>query len=490
MKINLDIVRHNQIRKTQPRQNFLYGNRSNLSFMGSDSVSFSDKNSLRICIGLLLDEPDEVLQALSHDFNPNYLQHKSDPMSVLAARKTQSIFGFSPKNKKYNEIFDKIVYSSEFDPNIRWGNKNENTLIEYAINNKNKKLFIALIATGKLKDPYNDSWKTLKALGKKKRMREIFLLDSCKSYVEDKKTSEAKTLNNNVHQKPVKRFETQNKILKKYEVQLLKSDPQSLDDVGGMKEAKEEIIKFIINPWSEKFRSKLIKNNIQTPNGFLMSGPPGCGKTYIVKAIASQANLPLYEIDLAAVGSSNAYETEKNLRSVFNGLSEQYEKTGRPSILFLDEIDAICASRKNIKTDWKIDEMNTVLKLLNNASEKGIIVIGATNRPDGLDPAALRSGRFDKKIEVPLPDRESRMDILSKLISKKPIAKELKQHISEIADLTDGRTCSDIVSMINESCREAIYGNKSKVLFEDVKNVFEETIKSSIGNPKRIGLKL
>ena len=139
--------------------------------------------------------------------------------------------------------------------------------------------------------------------------------------------------------------------LRKYEVIQNPNDPKSLDEVGGMFQAKKDIEEFIIKPWNKDFRDKIIENKLNRPSGFLLSGPPGCGKTYIMKAIAAQTGYDLYEVNLANIGDSAGYKTQNDMKQLFDNLEEIYKLTGEPSIVILDELDSIAMSRQNCQTD-------------------------------------------------------------------------------------------------------------------------------------------
>lgn len=263
-------------------------------------------------------------------------------------------------------------------------------------------------------------------------------------------------------------------ILRKYYQPISKNDPKSLSDVGGMSEAKKEIEEFIIKPWSPKYRKALEENNVKLPNGFLMYGPPGCGKTYIAKAIASQMKLNLYLLNMAEAGGTLAYETEKELNKVFTSLHEYYKRTGTPSILFMDEMDTVLASRSKMQTDWRKGETNVILQLINNAADKGIILLGATNLLDDIDEAALRTGRFDKKIKISKPDEEARRDIFKKLASKSPIARNAMKYIDKCVSMTEDATCSDIDAMFQTAMRTAIFDGRKQLTFEDLQNAYNK----------------
>ena len=259
----------------------------------------------------------------------------------------------------------------------------------------------------------------------------------------------------------------------RYKVIPSKFTPNTLNELGGMIEAKKSAQEFIIKPWLPKYRNKFIENDVQMPNGFMLYGPPGCGKTYLAMAIANEINVPMYRVNLGQIGSSKGHETEANLIKLFSKLEDKYNQTGEPSLLFLDELDSICGNRAKMHTDWKRDEVNTVLQLANNAGEKGIILIGATNFIDGLDPAILRTGRFDKKIEISFPTEEERIEILSKMLKNKPMGKIIIKHIPEIAKLTEGKTCSDLNAIVQSAFRNAIFKENLYLNINDIKEAIK-----------------
>ncbi|MCM1010046.1 MAG: ATP-binding protein [Fusobacterium sp.] len=260
--------------------------------------------------------------------------------------------------------------------------------------------------------------------------------------------------------------------LSSYEVPINENDPKSLDEVGGMFQVKKDVNEFILKPWNKDFRDKIIANKLNRPSGFLLSGPPGCGKTYIMKAIAAETGYKLYEINLANVGDSGAYKTQNELKTVFENLEKQYKLTGEPSILILDELDSIAMNRKNCQTDWKKDDINALLMVMNNSAQKGIIIVGATNNPDDLDPAVKRSGRLDKHIKLGLPTAGEAKDIVEKILQDRPIGSELLEHSDELAKKLKGLSPADMSSILHNACLNAIYEYKDAADMEDFDKMF------------------
>ena len=430
-----------------------------------------------------------------NDFNPNYANGKTG-IPLLAAIYTPSILGkmqigidFWYVNKLKRKAIDKIVFHPDFNPFLTYLDKKNGCERNYFTDavKKNddyllKMLFISCVRKQKRISErlYND----LSDLAKSKKIKEV--LDICRPKADDGipygtrpeiadmyrrvKASHPDSSSEQADNTQPQNYDSNTDDFKLSSIKKKFPEvPATLDDLGGMQDAKKIIRDFIILPWGTEVRDKLKKNNISMPNGFLMYGPPGCGKTYITKVIANQTGFPMYEVDLATIGGSEAYITQNRLKKIFTELETKYKKDGVPNILFLDEIDSIGASRKIGHTDWKKDEINTLISLINNVSEKGIILIGATNLLENVDEAVLRAGRFDKKIYIGLPDTKNRKDIFDKMISKIPVAQPLAKKTDILAELTKGKSNAELFTILNECCREAICHNKETISLEDFK---------------------
>lgn len=273
-----------------------------------------------------------------------------------------------------------------------------------------------------------------------------------------------------------------------YEVTKNENDPKSLDEVGGMFQVKKDITEFILKPWNKDFRDKIVENKLNRPSGFLLSGPPGCGKTYIMKAIAAETGYNLYEINLANIGDSSGYKTQNELKNVFDNLENLYKETGEPSIVILDELDSIAMNRKNCHTDWKKDDINALLMVMNNSAQKGIIIVGATNNPEDLDDAVKRSGRLDKHIKIGLPDIAEAKDIVEKILQDRPIGVALLEHSDEIAEKLKGLSPADMSSILHNTCLNAIYEYKDAADMEDFDKMFK-ALKHDSNDKGRIVIK-
>jgi len=246
-------------------------------------------------------------------------------------------------------------------------------------------------------------------------------------------------------------------------------------NVAGVNEAKEElneIIDFLKNP--QRFQ----RLGAKIPKGILLVGPPGCGKTLLAKAVAGEAGVPFFSISgsdfvemFVGVGASR-------VRDLF-----EQGKRSAPCIIFIDELDAVGRQRFagiGGGHDEKEQTLNQLLVELDGFNTReGVIIIGATNRPDVLDSALLRPGRFDRRITVNIPDLKEREEILALYVKDKPVTSEVD--IKVLARRTPGFVGSDIENLVNEASLLAARKNKDKTGMEE----FEEAIDRVIAGPER-----
>src|ERR687885_988936 len=178
------------------------------------------------------------------------------------------------------------------------------------------------------------------------------------------------------------------------------------EDIGGLKNEVQKVREMIELPLRHPEIFERI--GIEAPKGVLLYGPPGTGKTLLAKAVANETNANFYSIGGPEIMSKYYGESEEKLRNIF----QQAEKNA-PSIIFLDEIDSIAPKREEVSGDVEKRVVSQLLTLMDGISSRGkIVVIGATNRPNALDPALRRPGRFDREIEIGIPDEQGRLDIL------------------------------------------------------------------------------
>ena len=235
-------------------------------------------------------------------------------------------------------------------------------------------------------------------------------------------------------------------------------------DVAGIDEVKEEvseIVDFLKNP------KKYQQLGGRIPKGVLLAGPPGTGKTLLAKAIAGEANVPFLSVSGSEFVEMFVGVGASRVRDLF----EQAKKHA-PCIVFIDEIDAVGRKRGAGISGGHDEREQTLNQLLVEMdgfeSSDGIIVIAATNRPDILDPALLRPGRFDRQIHVPLPDVKGRLEILKIHTRNKPLAEDVDLEV--IARSTPGFSGADLANIVNEAALIAARKNHGKITMED----FEE----------------
>lgn len=264
--------------------------------------------------------------------------------------------------------------------------------------------------------------------------------------------------------------ETRNIKLKVSEGAQNKSDHVGLNKVAGMMDLKSLLITDIIEPLKNKQAYK--EYGIKPLNGLLFYGPPGCGKTFIAKQLAAELGYTFFEIKPSDLASVYVHGTQEKIGKLFLEASLK-----APSVIFIDEVDAIMPSRNsaNIGQNYS-SEVNEFLAQLTECSEKGILTIMATNRPDAIDKAILRTGRVDKAVYIPLPDFDTRKEMLKILLEGRPIDSGLD--IDSIAMLMAHYTSSDINYMVNEAAKLALKEN-CKIGHEHLMEVLRKT-KSSV----------
>ncbi len=233
-------------------------------------------------------------------------------------------------------------------------------------------------------------------------------------------------------------------------------------DVAGLKEEKEEVeelIDFLKNP--KKFQ----KLGARIPKGVLLVGPPGTGKTLLAKAVAGEANVPFYYISgsdfvelFVGVGASRVRDMFKEA------------KRNAPCLIFIDEIDAVGRQRGSGIGGGHDEREQTLNQLLTEmdgfGANEGIIVIAATNRPDVLDPALLRPGRFDRQVTVSLPDSRERKEILEVHAKNKTFAPEV--NLENVSKRTPGFSGADLENLLNEAALLAVRRNKDAITMEEI----------------------
>ena len=257
------------------------------------------------------------------------------------------------------------------------------------------------------------------------------------------------------------------------------------DKIGGLEDQIIEVKETVELPLTEPELFERV--GIEPPKGILLYGPPGTGKTLLAKAVANETNATFIKIVASEFVKKYIGEGARLVREVF-----ELAKEKAPAIIFIDELDAVAAKRLKSSTSGDREVQRTLMQLLAELdgfeSRGDIGIIGATNRPDILDPALLRPGRFDRFIEVPLPNEEGRREILK--IHTKNMSFDEEADIDLLADLTDGFSGADLKAVCTEAGMFAIRAKRDKITVDDFmkavdkvmdKNKEDEIFKSEAG---------
>jgi len=222
----------------------------------------------------------------------------------------------------------------------------------------------------------------------------------------------------------------------------------SYEDIGGLHEEILKVREMIELPL--KHQELFDRLGIDPPKGVLLHGPPGTGKTLIAKAVANESGASFYTINGPEIMSKYYGQSEENLRKIF----DEAEKNA-PSIIFIDEIDAIASKRSEVHGEVEKRVVSQMLTLMDGLKERGkLIVIGATNIPDQIDPALRRPGRFDREIRIDAPDRNGRKEILQIHTRGMPMADGVK--LDDLADITYGYVGADLAALAREAAMSAL----------------------------------
>lgn len=232
-------------------------------------------------------------------------------------------------------------------------------------------------------------------------------------------------------------------------LQVQKDNEGNMDDLVGLHDLKQYLRKGVLaimkNP--EKAR----KYKLVIPNGILLYGPPGCGKTTIAQKFAAECGCNYAIINAQDIASTFIHGTQRLVKQLF-----QQAEQNAPIVLILDEIETMVPNRNDPNMVKTAEDTNAFLSEMNNCGERGIFIIGTTNRPQFMDSAILRSGRFDKRIYVPLPDQQTRMEIFRAYLKDRPVKKDIDyQCLSELT--SGGYISSDIRQICDEAAARAFH---------------------------------
>jgi transitional endoplasmic reticulum ATPase len=220
------------------------------------------------------------------------------------------------------------------------------------------------------------------------------------------------------------------------------------EDIGGLREEVRKVREMIELPLRhpELFR----RLGVEPPKGVLLHGPPGTGKTLLAKAVANETNASFYAISGPEIMSKFYGQSEENLRDVFKQAEEN-----APSIVFIDELDSIAPKRDEVVGEVERRVVAQLLALMDGLESRGrVVVIGATNRPNALDPALRRPGRFDREIEIGIPDEEGRLEVLQIHTRGMPLTEDV--NLERLAAMTHGFVGADLEALVKEAAMRAL----------------------------------
>lgn len=247
------------------------------------------------------------------------------------------------------------------------------------------------------------------------------------------------------------------------EFQIKKGNGKGFEDIAGMSELKETLNKQVVFVIRNKEVAEEYK--ITPPNGMLLYGPPGCGKTFFAEKFAEETGFNYLLVKSSDLASSYVHGSQEKIRQLF----DQAEKNS-PIVVCFDEFDALVPDRSwnNVSSE----EVNEFLSQMNNCSKRGIFIVATSNRPDKIDPAVLRTGRIDKMVYVPLPDFEARKEMFAIHLKGRPQVERI--NLDELAKKTEGYIASDIAYIVNDSAMVAAF-TRTKITEDHLSTSIQNT---------------
>lgn len=252
----------------------------------------------------------------------------------------------------------------------------------------------------------------------------------------------------------------------KVDFEIKRGGGNGFKDIAGMEELKAYLLQRVI--FVIKNKEKVEKYKLTAPNGMLLYGPPGCGKTFVAEKFAEETGFNFILVKSSDLASSFLHGSQEKIAQLF----KQAEKKA-PIVICFDEFDALVPDRSSPGAQYSAGEVNEFLSQLNNCSQRGIFVVGTTNRPDKIDPAVLRTGRIDKQVYVPLPDKEARKEMFLLHLQGRPYD-ESKIDAEKLSELSDGFIASDIAYVVNDAAMIAAFTDQ-----EITEDLLETSVKNT-----------
>lgn len=233
-------------------------------------------------------------------------------------------------------------------------------------------------------------------------------------------------------------------------VDIQKGKGNGFKDIAGMDQLKQMLMQKVI--FILKDKEKAAKYKLLPPNGMLFYGPPGCGKSFFAEKFAEETGFNFMLVKASDLGSIFVHGSQGKIADLFKKAEEN-----KPTIICFDEFDAFVPNRSNTGAEHQAGEVNEFLSQLNNCAQRGIFVIATSNRPDMIDPAVLRTGRIDKLVYIPMPDKDARREMFKLHLNGRPCEDIDAEHLAE---MTDGYIASDIAYIVNDAAMGAAFSDK------------------------------
>lgn len=249
------------------------------------------------------------------------------------------------------------------------------------------------------------------------------------------------------------------------DIEIKRGGGNGFNDIAGMQELKDYLYQRVIYVLKNTDVAK--EYNITPPNGLLLYGPPGCGKTFFAEKFSEETGYNFMLVKSSDIVSGIHHATEMKIKKLF-----AMAQKNAPIVMCFDEFDAIVPDRSAHGNEYEAKEVNEMLAQLNNCSKKGIFVVATSNRPDKIDPAVKRTGRIDKMYYVPLPDLEARREMFKMYLNKRPVDGNVD--LEAFAKKTEGYIASDIAYVVNEAAMIAAF-SKQKITTDILKSVLDNT---------------
>ena len=258
------------------------------------------------------------------------------------------------------------------------------------------------------------------------------------------------------------------------ELDVQKGGGNGFKDIAGMDQLKQMLTQKVI--FILKDKEKAAKYKLLPPNGMLFYGPPGCGKSFFAEKFAEETGFNFMLVKASDLGSIYVHGSQGKIADLFKKAEES-----QPTIICFDEFDAFVPNRSNKGAEHQAGEVNEFLSQLNNCAQRGIFVIATSNRPDMIDPAVLRTGRIDKMVYIPMPDKEARSEMFKVHLNGRPCEDIDAEHL---ADLTDGYIASDIAYIVNDAAMSAAFNDQpiTQQLLEEIISSVHPSISKDVVN--------